>query len=70
MENNKAAERTKDGRTLLATSHEGKFALYLDSRDRYVYQLRTAENTWVGWFCSHPVWESAFSVMGGFQLAR
>ena len=61
--------RIGKSRTLVATSHEGRYALYLDSGDRYIYQLRTSDRTWMGCLCSQAVWESTFSAMGGFQLA-
>lgn len=46
--------------TRVASSHEGQYSYWIAS-DRYVYQLRHVDSTWIGWLCSLDVWERTFS---------
>ena len=55
-------------RKLVATSHDGRYAYYLDSRDLYIYQWSVAEVRWIGWLCALSVWEATFSKSGTYQL--
>ena len=55
-------------RNLVATSHDGRYAYYLDNRDLYIYQWSVAEVRWIGWLCALSVWEATFSKSGSYQL--
>ena len=57
-------------RKLVATSHDGRYAYYLDSRDLYIYQLSLLSQVWVGWLCTVAVWDAVFSKSDSFQLAE
>ncbi len=46
-------------RTLVATSHEGKYTYWQDA-DRYIYQRNEVTHVWVGWLCALSSWESTF----------
>ena len=56
-------------RKLVATSHDKKYAYYLDNRDLYIYQWSVAESRWIGYLCTMSVWEATFSKSGSYQLA-
>ena len=50
-------------RKLVATSHDGRYAYYLDSRDLYIYQFSLIGLVWVGWLCTVAVWLAAAAVL-------
>lgn len=50
-------------RTKLATSHNGKYSLWLDA-DRYIYQFNEDTKQWQGYLCSVDAWERTFFVAG------
>lgn len=56
-------------RRLLATSHDKRYAYYLDVKDLYVYQLRLVDMCWAGWLCTLAAWERTFIPGGAFDAA-